>query len=131
MSILGFILKLKMATLYGVHNRLFACGPISALEMFDKYVYTVLKVADQFTFLATFGYDTEQAGSNRTVSSLSSIKCNFSKYSISYVECSAVDKAPLNKTRINRLCSELDLFSRHPVHWHPMTLKKLAAAILT
>jgi hypothetical protein len=53
-----------MATFHEVYTRLFACGPVLVSETFDKYVYTVLKVADQFTFLATFGHDTAQAGSN-------------------------------------------------------------------
>jgi hypothetical protein len=48
--------KLKMATSNGVHTLLIAYGPASASKTFDKYIYTVIKVADKFTFLAT-GFD--------------------------------------------------------------------------
>jgi hypothetical protein len=47
-----------------------------------------------------------------SISSLSSTKSYFIKYLISYVECSAVDKTPLNKTWVNRLCSDLGLLPR-------------------
>jgi len=56
-----------MATLYGVHARLFVCGPVLAPKTFDKYVSTVMEFADQLTFSATLDCDTAQTGSNRPV----------------------------------------------------------------
>jgi len=67
-----------------------------------------------------------QLGTVASISSLSSTKSYFSKYPISYVECSAVDKTPLNKTWANRLCSDLGLLPRYPVHWHPRDTDKIS-----